>query len=202
LKIPISSLRFQEVNDTVKMGLTIMRFIPKKNETYLYPDIKPDQLNAAMKPSLSASIIFPGMSSAKPLYITPYLLAGYSRTNELVEDETYYQKVRGYKLEPGLDIKYGLTSNLTLDLTLNTDFAQVEADDQQINLTRYSLFFPEKRVFFQEKSDIFDFSTVGGNNLFYSRRIGLYEGNVVRIYGGARLTGKVGNWDMGFLDSL
>ena len=200
LKIPISSLRFQEVNDTVKMGLTIMRFIPKKNETYLYPDIKPDQLNAAMKPSLSASIIFPGMSSAKPLYITPYLLAGYSRTNELVEDETYYQKVRGYKLEPGLDIKYGLTSNLTLDLTLNTDFAQVEADDQQINLTRYSLFFPEKRVFFQEKSDIFDFSTVGGNNLFYSRRIGLYEGNVVRIYGGARLTGKVGNWDMGFLD--
>ncbi len=199
-KIPISSLRFQEVNDTVKMGLTIMRFIPKKNETYLYPNIKPDQLNAAMKPSLSASIIFPGMSSDKPVYITPYLLAGYSMTNELNEDETAYQGVRDYKLEPGLDIKYGITSNLTLDLTVNTDFAQVEADDQQINLTRYSLFFPEKRVFFQEKSDIFDFSTDKGNNLFYSRRIGLYEGNVVRIYGGARLTGKAGNWDIGFLD--
>jgi len=87
-----------------------------------------------------------------------------------------------------------------MDLTVNTDFAQVEADDQKINLTRYSLFFPEKRVFFQEKADVFDFSFLGGNNLFYSRRIGIYDGHPVRIYGGLRLTGRVNKWDLGILN--
>jgi hypothetical protein len=86
-------------------------------------------------------------------------------------------------------------------VTLNTDFAQVEADDQQINLTRFSLFFPEKRLFFQERSSNFDFNfeTSEPNRLFYSRRIGIYEGKPVRIYGGARLVGRVGRWDLGFL---
>ena len=87
-----------------------------------------------------------------------------------------------------------------MDLTVNTDFAQVEADDQKINLTRYSLFFPEKRVFFQEKSDVFDFSFLGGNNLFYSRRIGICDGNPVRLYGGLRLTGRVNKWDVGMIN--
>ncbi len=105
-----------------------------------------------------------------------------------------------FKKDAGLDVKYSLTNNLTADLTLNTDFAQVEADDQMINLTRYSLYFPEKRVFFLEKSDVFDFSFLGGDNLFYSRRIGFYQGNAVRIYGGARITGRIGKWDAGFLD--
>jgi hypothetical protein len=105
-----------------------------------------------------------------------------------------------FKKDAGLDVKYSLTNNLTADLTINTDFAQVEADDQVINLTRFSLYFPEKRVFFLEKADVFDFSLLGNNNLFYSRRIGLYNGNPVRIYGGVRLTGRVGKWDVGFLD--
>ena len=87
-----------------------------------------------------------------------------------------------------------------MDLTLNTDFAQVEADDQMINLTRFSLFFPEKRKFFQERSSIFSFSFGGPSNLFYSRNIGLYDDQPVRIYGGARIVGRVGSWDLGFLD--
>jgi len=87
-----------------------------------------------------------------------------------------------------------------MDLTLNTDFAQVEADDQKVNLTRFSLFFPEKRLFFQEQASIFSFNLGGPNNLFYSRRIGIYEGEPIKIYAGARLVGRVGKWDMGFLD--
>ncbi len=100
----------------------------------------------------------------------------------------------------GLDVKYGLTSNLTLDLTLNTDFAQVEADDQEINLTRFSLFFPEKRLFFQERASNFEFGLGGDSRLFHSRRIGIHEGNQVPIYGGARLVGRVGGWDVGAID--
>jgi len=98
-------------------------------------------------------------------------------------------------------VKYSLTSNLTLDLTVNTDFAQVEADDQQVNLTRYSLYFPEKRLFFQERSGIFNFSLGGrSDNLFYSRQIGIVDGDQVRIFGGARMTGRINKWDVGILD--
>ena len=77
---------------------------------------------------------------------------------------------------------------------------RLEADDEQINLTRFSLFFPEKRTFFQERSSVFTFDFEPGGSLFYSRRIGLNEGNQVPIYGGARVTGMIGKWDIGFLD--
>ncbi len=76
----------------------------------------------------------------------------------------------------------------------------MEADDEQINLTRFSLFFPEKRTFFQERSSVFTFDFEPGSSLFYSRQIGLYNGEVVPIYGGARVTGMAGKWDMGFMD--
>ena len=101
----------------------------------------------------------------------------------------------------GLDLKYNLTPNLTLDVTANTDFAQVEADDQQINLTRFSLFFPEKRQFFQERAGIFDFDTgEQSSRLFHSRRIGLVDGTPIRILGGARVVGRINEWDIGFLN--
>ena len=91
----------------------------------------------------------------------------------------------------GLDLKYGLTNNVTADLTFNTDFAQVEADDQQVNLTRFSLFYPEKRQFFQERSGLFDFRVGSQSRLFHSRRIGLDEaGQPVRIWGGGRMVGR------------
>jgi hypothetical protein len=115
----------------------------------------------------------------------------------------------------GLDVKYGVTQNLAADLTYNTDFAQVEADEQQVNLTRFSLFFPEKREFFLENQGMFAFGGAAGSfgggagdtpMLFYSRRIGLnqvVEGGrvaVVPILGGGRLTGRVGRFSIGALD--
>jgi len=90
----------------------------------------------------------------------------------------------------GFDVKYGLTSNVTLDVAVNTDFAQVEADNQQVNLARFSLFFPEKRLFFLERSSIFDFNFYGNNRLFHSRRIGIHNGKRVPIYGGVRVVGR------------
>ncbi len=199
-KIPLSSLRFQESSGQVLMGLTIVRFMPAKNEMLTYPDISPEYNQATWKPSLAGTIAFNGLQSKKPLYISPYILGGLGQETALNSDETAYVRSTEPKYDAGLDVKMGVSNNLTLDLTLNTDFAQVEADDQQINLTRFSLFFPEKRVFFQEKSDVFDFKLGGPNNLFYSRRIGLYDGEPVRILGGLRMTGRAGKWDIGLLD--
>lgn len=92
-----------------------------------------------------------GVHSRNPLYITPYALTGYGQNYELNEEETVYNHSDKPTYEAGLDVKYGLTSNLTLDLTLNTDFAQVEADDYQINLTRFSLSCPKKGFFFRSE---------------------------------------------------
>ncbi len=111
--------------------------------------------------------------------------------------------------DAGLDVKYGVTQNLVADLTVNTDFAQVEADEQQVNLTRFSLFFPEKREFFLENQGLFAFGgagsgAFGGNGstpiLFYSRRIGLHEGREVPIRAGGRLSGRMGQFSVGALN--
>lgn len=112
--------------------------------------------------------------------------------------------------EAGLDVKVGLTNNLTADFTYNTDFAQVEVDERQVNLTRFNQFFPEKREFFLEGRGNFDFTQTGDNRqsaargldiptMFFSRRIGLERGQIVPIEVGARLTGKIGNYDIGAL---
>src|SRR5262249_35610823 len=109
----------------------------------------------------------------------------------------------------GGDAKYAVTQNLAADLTYNTDFAQVEADEQQVNLTRFSLFFPEKREFFLQNQGVFAFRGAGGapgNSrgatpiLFYSRRIGLNGTGIVPIQGGGRLTGRAGRFSLGLLD--
>ena len=111
--------------------------------------------------------------------------------------------------DAGLDVKYGVTQNLVADLTVNTDFAQVEADEQQVNLTRFSLFFPEKREFFLENQGLFAFGGTGsgafrGNDttpiLFYSRRIGLHGGREVPIRAGGRLSGRMGRFSVGALN--
>ncbi len=202
MRIPFSSLRFQSVDGRIPMGMILNRRISYANETDTYPSIDPKYgFSAYLKPSLAQSIEFENIKPHKPVYIAPYVLGGYSSSYALNETETEYVKEDKPKLEAGLDVKYSLTSNLTLDLTANTDFAQVEADDQQVNLTRYSLFFPEKRLFFQERSGIFNFSLGGrSDNLFYSRRIGIVDGEQARIYGGARITGRISNWDVGVLN--
>jgi hypothetical protein len=204
IRIPLSSLRFQEVNGEVRMGMTVERWIPAKNEIDLFPSIPPNWgPNSVMKPSQAQEIVFRGIKPDKPLYIAPYILAGYNSNYTVNDAGTAYRKSNRPDLEGGLDIKYGISKTLVMDITVNTDFAQVEADDQQINLTRYSLYYPEKRMFFLERASVFDFSLGGNSNLFYSRRIGLSDNDEpeqVRIYGGARITGRIGNWDIGLLD--
>jgi hypothetical protein len=201
MRIPLSSLRFQAVGGRVVMGLTAWRYIARKTETITSPDIPPKWgFWGSFKPSQAREVVLEGVSSHKPLYIAPYLLAGFGRSYELDDAETAYVRKDELVREAGLDVKYGFTNNLTLDLTVNTDFAQVEADDQQINLTRFSLFFPEKRLFFQERASVFDFKFGDESSLFYSRRIGIHEETLVPIYGGARMIGRVGPWDLGFLD--
>jgi hypothetical protein len=201
MRIPFSSLRFQDRDGQVVMGLIALRYISRKNEFDVFPAIPPNWgMYSSWKCSRACEIVMEGIHSRNPVYITPYLLAGYGQSHDLNEEETAYIRDDQPKLEAGLDIKYGLTSNLTLDLTVNTDFAQVEADDVQVNLTRYSLFFPEKRLFFQERSSIFDFSFGGQTNVFYSRSIGIHDDEIVRLYGGVRLVGRLGGWDIGLLD--
>jgi len=202
MRIPFSSLKFKPEDDMATMGIIIVRNISANNETDTYPAIDPKYgFMATNKPSLAEEITFRSVRPEKPVYISPYAITGFSRDWRMNETEDEYVKKDKKHLNAGLDIKYNINSNLTLDLTANTDFAQVEADDQQVNLTRYSLFFPEKRMFFQERSSLFSFGLGGfSDNLFYSRNIGISNGNPVRIYGGARLVGRIGNWDMGFLD--
>lgn len=200
-RIPLSSLRFQDKDGRVVLGLAAWRWIARKDELIIFPGIPPDWgFWSAFKPSQFREIVLEGVHSRKPLYIAPYFLGGSGHSFELDENETAYDRENNPTFEIGLDVKYGLTSNLTLDITLNTDFAQVEADDQQVNLTRFSLFFPEKRLFFQERSSIFDFDFGQNDRLFYSRRIGIYEEQEVNIYGGVRLVGRAGGWDLGFLN--
>jgi hypothetical protein len=103
--------------------------------------------------------------------------------------------------DAGLDLKYSITPSITLDATYNTDFAQVEVDEQQVNLDRFDLFFPEKRPFFLENAGVFDVGSPGEVELFFSRRIGIGpNGVVVPIVGGARLSGKVGGTRLGLLN--
>ncbi len=200
MRIPLSSLRFQDVDGKVTMGLIVWRWIPHLNEFDTYPPIPQNWQMSFMKPSQAQNVIFEDIKSSKPLYITPYVLGGFGQEHVLNDQETDWIRKDDREINAGLDVKYSLTSNMTIDLTLNTDFAQVEADDQMINLTRFSLFFPEKRQFFLERASIFDFNTGLSNTLFYSRRIGLNEDEVIPIIGGARLIGRQGPWDIGVMD--
>lgn len=202
MRIPFSSIRFKPQHDTATMGLIISRTISANSETDTWPTIDPRYgFMATNKPSQASTVVFEGARPSKPVYVSPYVIGGYSSDRTLDSTKTEYLSDDNPHFNAGLDIKYSINSNLTLDLTANTDFAQVEADDQQVNLTRYDLFFPEKRMFFQERSNLFSFSLGGMSDLFYSRNIGISEdGNPIRIFGGARLTGRIGKWDVGLLD--
>ncbi len=201
VRIPFSSLRFQQIDGTVVMGINVNRKVARKTERVVFPATPTVADWAFLKPSLAQKIRFEGVKPHTPLYITPYALGGSGFQNNLNETANGYQKNNSNTSDIGVDLKYGITDNLTADLTVNTDFAQVEADNQQVNLTRFSLFFPEKRQFFQERAGVFDFRTGRLSRLFHSRRIGLTdEGTPVPLIGGARLVGRIGNWDLGFMD--
>jgi hypothetical protein len=200
MRIPFSSLGFQDDDGHVVMGMSAYRWITRRSERHLFPAIPPDWQMGFAKPSQGQRVSLEGVYSNKPVYITPYGLGGMERVAELDTSGTAYLSNSDPTTEIGGDVKYNITNNLTLDLTANTDFAQVEVDAQQVNLTRFGLFFPEKRQFFQERNGLFEFNTGGQTRLFHSRQIGLNEGEPVRIYGGARVVGRVGTMDLGVLN--
>jgi len=199
VRIPLSSLGFDTDGERVTMGLIAGRYIARTNEKYLFPAIPPDWDMADVKPSQARDVTLQGIEGQAPLWVTPYALAGVDRTRE-PRTSPVVAPDADVSRDVGLDAKYGLSSNLTLDLTVNTDFAQVESDALQVNLDRFSLFFPEKRQFFQERSSTFTFALGEDNRVFHSRRIGLSpDGRPLTIFGGARLTGRLGSWDVGML---
>ncbi len=201
IRIPFSSLGFQVVDDQVVMGFILVRSIVRKNETTVHPAVPPNWGPSSLaKASQMRKMIMRGVSPTQPLYLTPYGLGGGGYESGLNSAGTSYVRDTTWVGEVGLDARYGITRNLNLDVSINTDFAQVEADDQQVNLTRFSLFFPEKRRFFQERAAVFEVPLGGPERLFFSRRIGLVNREPVRIFGGARVVGRVGEWDVGFID--
>ncbi|MEE9373867.1 MAG: DUF5916 domain-containing protein [Saprospiraceae bacterium] len=202
MRIPFTSLPFRPSGDQVKMGMTVWRYIARKGEMQIFPKVSPDYGDwSTWRPSLTQEVSMNGIKTSKPLYITPYVLVGLDQKQSLSDSENGYIQKRNIKKEIGIDIKYGINNNWNIDVSINTDFAQVEVDDQQVNLSRFSLFFPEKRLFFQERSGVFNFGMDRSNQLFYSRRIGLdSDGNQQRILGGARLVGKSGAWDFGLIN--
>ncbi len=201
IRIPFSSLRFQEINGKVTMGFTVQRKIARKNERLIFPAIPPITNWAFLRPSMAQKIVFEGIKPGKTLYVTPYVLGSHEKNYNLNDSRTEYVKNTDFKVNVGGDVKFSITNNLTADFTVNTDFAQAEADDQLVNLTRFSLFFPEKRQFFLERASVFDFRIGGMSQLFFSRRIGLAgTGKAVPIYGGVRLIGRSKGWDLGVLD--
>lgn len=199
VRIPFSSLGFRvDAEGKATMGLTVTRVISRMDERVTFPEIDPRF--EFRRPSVAREVVLRNVKPHTPLYVTPYALTGGAR-NVIAATPAGFRNIDKSSNEVGLDVRYPLSGNLTLDLTANTDFAQVEADDQQVNLDRFPLFFPERRRFFQEFSGIFDFMTGGGLRLFNSRRIGLSPGlTPIPVAGGARLVGRAGGFDVGFLE--
>jgi hypothetical protein len=190
--IPFRTLRYKK-GEAQTWGLNFQRNIRRRNETAFWAPL-PRQFNLLR---LSQAGTLQGLQLAAPrnLKFTPYVLSE-AKFQEF--DRLHRRQWQG---DLGADVKYSLTPALTLDATYNTDFAQVEVDEQQINLDRFSLFFPEKRPFFLENAGLFTVGSPGEVEIFFSRRIGLDEGGrAIPIAGGGRISGKVGKSDVGLLN--
>lgn len=200
MRVPFSSLRFEETDGRVVMGLSVNRLIGRKNERQTFPAIAPNWALAPFKPSQARDVSFDGIKPQRPIFITPYAATRHTTNTDLTADLAAYERHGGLDVDAGGDLKYAVTNNLNLDLTINTDFAEVEVDDERVNLSRFSLFFPERRQFFLEREGIFDFGVAGLDRPFYSRQIGLTsEGQPVPILAGARINGRAGGLDLGLL---
>ncbi|MEQ1757511.1 MAG: DUF5916 domain-containing protein [Vicinamibacterales bacterium] len=201
--IPFKSLRYGTGQEQV-WGFNAFRTVRRKTElAYLTPTSTVRGQQGLQQTSLAATLNgISAPSGAKNLELKPYVIS-----NTTAARAAGRGLANHWARDFGGDVKYGITQNLTADFTYNTDFAQVEADQQQVNLTRFSLFFPEKREFFLENQGTFQFGTTGGANavsdvptLFYSRRIGLEQGLAVPINVGGRLTGRAGPYTLGVID--
>ena len=195
IRIPYSTLRFQAGSDEQTWGLNVSRSIRRKNEE-LYWSFIPRQFNL-YRLSLAGELSKLTVPSRRIQTVTPYVLTSAQRRwPNRVSTSTYPTEVGG-------EIKYGVTPALTLDLTYNTDFAQVEVDDQRVNLTRFPIFFPEKRPFFLENAGTFSAGTPQAVDLFFTRRIGISDnGTPQPIIGGGRLSGRVGGTTIGLLQMV
>ncbi len=194
--IPFKTLRFSQ-SPTQEWGINLNRYIVRTNEQSFW---SPIPVRYGMSRISQAGTLkgLEGIRQGRNLKVKPFAITGVTQTagtGDPTETTTDY--------DGGVDLKYSLTPSLTLDATYRTDFAQVEVDQQQVNLTRFNLFFPEKRDFFLENAGTFNFGDTGrGANLvpFFSRSIGLSGGTPIPIVGGARVTGQVGRYDVGFLN--
>ena len=205
IAIPLTTLRFAKSSEPQDWGLQFIRRVRKINESsYWAPLDRQYRLHRMSKAGTLAGLT--GLTPGRNLTIKPYALAGHSKGAQVPSTSL------GSRYDGGLDLKYGVTSGLTLDLTTRTDFSQVEVDQEQVNLTRFSTFFPERRDFFIENSGSFSFGDVTERNyrmgaslsdftLFQSRRIGLTnDGRPISILGGGRLTGRAGPYELGFMN--
>lgn len=189
--IPFGTLRYYP--GKMVWGLNIMRTLSRRNERSFWSPVF--RGFSFTEVDLAGSLSGLETRSHRNLQLRPYVLGGFSHDYLRAEDQSRVEA------NVGLDLKYSLTPTLTLDATVNTDFAQVEVDDDQLNLTRFDLFFPEKRSFFLENSGLFEFGSPREVEVFFSRRIGLdEEGSPVPIGAGARLSGRVGGYQLGFLN--
>ena len=189
--IPFRTLRYAS-GATQTWGINFQRNIRHRNEQSYWAPL-PRQFNLN-RLSLAGELRGLEVPPPRNLQLNPYLL-GKTLRREADTEATRLGEV-------GADLKYSVTPSVTLDLTYNTDFAQVEVDDQQINLDRFNLFFPEKRPFFLENAGLFSVGQPGELELFFSRRIGIGDDGVqIPIRGGGRLTGQVGaNTHIGVLN--
>lgn len=203
-RIPFKTLRFAP-GDGHPWGINFARRIRRKNEVDYWSPVQ--RAFSIVRASSAGTLTgLPDLAQGRNIRVKPYLLGGAVRP--------YGGGDFDLDRSAGLDVKAGLTGSLTLDATVNPDFAQAEADEQQVNLTQFSLFFPEKREFFLENSGIFYFGDIPRNQrqtsrfrppeedllLFFSRRIGLTDTGVqVPLYGGLRLTGRAGKYGVGAL---
>lgn len=188
--IPWTTLRFPN-KDELTMGLAIKRYINRKNESVIWPHIGLEYSSDIYQVSQYANLKgLKNIKRGKDIKVKPFAIGG--TQNQITDEKTVNDNIGN----GGFDIYYGLKSNLTLNLTYNTDFAQVEADNAQINLTRFNLFYPEKREFFLTRSKLFAFGNSRQTEVFFSRKIGLNQD----VVGGARLFGQIGKTSVGALN--
>ena len=200
--IPFKTLRFSS-SPSQEWGLNLFRKLRRANEESNWAPL-PRRYNMTRISVAGTLTGLEGISQGRNLKVKPFAVAGFTQQRSGDDLETNFDP------DGGFDAKYGLTQSLTLDATFRTDFSQSEVDQDQVNLTRFNLFFPEKREFFLENAGVFGFGgrraatfgRGGGANLipFFSRRIGLSpSGTPIPIIGGARVSGTAGSYDIGFL---
>jgi len=202
--VPVTTLRFSSKDSVMTWGLNFSRRIRRKNEEGNWAPL-PRQYRLYKMSRAGTLTGLQHLQQGRNLYVKPYVSAARQ------EGEPFTAGASN-DYNAGFDVKYGVTSRLTLDLTAFTDFSQVEVDQEQVNLTRFSLFFPELRDFFLENDGVFTFSDIAIRNyrtgsadrnfkLFHSRRIGLSEDRLPQpIAAGGRLTGRIGDFDVGLLN--